>query len=86
MSHEIRTPMPALSGMLNLLDRNKHLPSQEVSLNAMQLNTDNLIVSLNDIHDIFIIETRKIEIESISLKPSSDLEHVMQILKSKAEK
>ncbi len=85
MSHEIRTPMHAISGMVNILQRNDHPPEQEVYLNAMQTSTDNLVVILNDVLDLSKIEAGKLDIESIPYNPIKVVEHVAQVLKYKAE-
>ena len=85
MSHEIRTPMHAISGMVKILERNEHPPSQDVFLNAMQTSSENLVVILNDVLDLSKIEAGKLDIESIPMKPAAVIENVMQILKYKAE-
>ena len=85
MSHEIRTPMHAISGMVKILERNEHPPSQDVFLNAMQTSSENLVVILNDVLDLSKIEAGKLDIESIPMKPAAVIENVMQILKFKAE-
>jgi len=85
MSHEIRTPMHAISGMIKILKRNEHPPTQDVYLNAMQTSSDNLVVILNDVLDLSKIEAGKLEIESIPMNPHLVIENVIQILKYKAE-
>ena len=85
MSHEIRTPMHAISGMVKILERNEHPPSQDVFLGAMQTSSDNLVVILNDVLDISKIEAGKLDIESITMNPSDVIKNVFQILKFKAE-
>jgi signal transduction histidine kinase/ActR/RegA family two-component response regulator len=85
MSHEIRTPMHAISGMVKILKRNEHLPTQNTFLDAMHTSSDNLVVILNDILDLSKIEAGKLDIESIPLQPVSAMENVTQILKYKAE-
>ncbi len=85
MSHEIRTPMHAISGMVKILERNEHPPSQDVYLNAMQTSSDNLGVILNDVLDLSKIEAGKLDIESMPMKPAAVIENVTQILKYKAE-
>ncbi|MCD2259140.1 ATP-binding protein [Psychroserpens luteolus] len=85
MSHEIRTPMHAISGMINILERNNHPKSQEVFLKAMRTSSDNLVVILNDVLDLSKIEAGKLDIESISLNLEAVVENVIQILKYKAE-
>ena len=85
MSHEIRTPMHAISGMVKILERNKHYPEQKNYLNAMQTSSDNLIVILNDVLDMSKIEAGKLDIESIPVQPRLIIENVIQILRFKAE-
>lgn len=85
MSHEIRTPMHAISGMVNILQRNDHPPSQEVYLDAMSKSADNLVVILNDVLDLSKIEAGKLDIESIPMNPRSVIDNVLQILKFRAE-
>lgn len=85
MSHEIRTPLHAISGMINILERNEHPPAQDVYLNAMRTSSDNLVVILNDVLDLSKIEAGKLEIESIAMNPRLVIENVNQILKYKAE-
>ena len=85
MSHEIRTPMHAISGMIKILDRKEHPPTQDVYLNAMRTSSDNLVVILNDVLDLSKIEAGKLEIESIPMNPRLVIENVIQILKYKAE-
>ncbi len=85
MSHEIRTPMHAISGMVKILERNEHPPSQDVFLHAMKTSSDNLVVILNDVLDLSKIEAGKLDIESIPTSPVAVIENVTQILKFKAE-
>ncbi len=85
MSHEIRTPMHAISGMVKILKRNEHLPTQDTFLNAMHTSSDNLVVILNDVLDLSKIEAGKLDIENIPMSPIAVIENVTQILKYKAE-
>ena len=80
MSHEIRTPMHAISGMINILERNEHPSTQDVYLNAMRTSSDNLVVILNDVLDLSKIEAGKLEIESIAMNPRMVIEKEIQIL------
>ncbi|MCP3929688.1 MAG: hypothetical protein GY705_11375 [Bacteroidetes bacterium] len=86
MSHEIRTPMHAISGMTNILLRNKHLEQQGKFLNAIQQSSGNLLVILNDILDLSKIETGKFEIEHIPMNPSLVVGNVVEILRVEAAK
>ena len=85
MSHEIRTPMHAISGMVNILARNKHPETQDVYLKAMRSSSDNLVVILNDVLDLSKIEAGKLDIERIPISPAAVIENVIQVLKYKAE-
>lgn len=85
MSHEIRTPMHAISGIINILERNEHPKSQDNFLKAMRTSSDNLVVILNDVLDLSKIEAGKLEIESIPMNPRLVIVNVIQILKYKAE-
>ena len=85
MSHEIRTPMHAISGMINILERNEHPETQDIYLSAMRSSSDNLVVILNDVLDLSKIEAGELDIESIPVKPAAVIENVMQILNYKAE-
>lgn len=85
MSHEIRTPMHAISGMTNILARNKHFSHQKKFLKAIQQSAGNLLVILNDILDLSKIEAGKIEIESIPINPAIVINNVVEIMKIKAE-
>ena len=85
MSHEIRTPMHAISGMVKILKRNEHLPTQDTFLNAMHTSSDNLVIILNDVLDLSKIEAGKLDIEKIPMSPTAVIENVIQILKYKAE-
>ncbi|MEZ4953867.1 MAG: tetratricopeptide repeat protein [Saprospiraceae bacterium] len=85
MSHEIRTPMHAISGMVKILERNAHPPSQDIYLNAMRTSSDNLVVILNDVLDLSKIEAGKLDIENITIEPAMVMENVRQILNYKAE-
>lgn len=85
MSHEIRTPMHAISGITNILKRNKHLPEQAQYLDAISQSIDNLLVIVNDILDLSKIEAGKIKIDSIPMNPTKIIEGVTEMLKFKAD-
>ena len=85
MSHEIRTPMHAISGMTNILIRNKHDQGQDKFLNAIQESSANLLVILNDILDLSKIESGKISVESIPVDLRKVLKTVVDVLRVKAE-
>jgi signal transduction histidine kinase/ActR/RegA family two-component response regulator len=84
MSHEIRTPMHAISGMLQIVKRNEHPPTQDVYLDAMSKSAENLVVILNDVLDLSKIEAGMLNIESAPMKPRLVVENVCQVLHFKA--
>ena len=85
MSHEIRTPMHAISGMTNILLRNRSFQHQKKFLHAIQRSSANLLVILNDILDLSKIEAGKIEIEHLPLRLSEVVENTVEIMRVKAE-
>jgi signal transduction histidine kinase/ligand-binding sensor domain-containing protein len=71
MSHEIRTPMNAIIGFSDLLaSTNLNAKDQEEYINLIRSNSSSLLTLLNDILDISIIESGKIQLleKEISIK------------------
>lgn len=63
MSHEIRTPMNAIIGFSDLLaTTNLSEPERAEYIDLIRTNSDTLLTLLNDILDISIIESGKIEL------------------------
>jgi signal transduction histidine kinase/CheY-like chemotaxis protein len=85
MSHEIRTPMHAISGMLNILQRNEPAPAQTSYLEAMSTSAQNLLVILNDVLDLSKIEAGKLHIEKVAMSPAAVAQQVVDIMKYKAD-
>jgi signal transduction histidine kinase/DNA-binding response OmpR family regulator len=62
MSHEIRTPMNAIIGLTNLLLKSNNLSEKENSfVQAVSLNSKNLLNIINDILDFSKIDSGKME-------------------------
>lgn len=85
MSHEIRTPMHAISGLTNMLLRNKHPKDQNVYLEAMKTSSENLLVLLDDILDLSKIESGKLQIDHVLLNPRTVIENVIKVLRYRAQ-
>lgn len=87
MSHEIRTPMNAILGFADLLRRDKHNLQQDhmKHLNTITTSGQHLLDLINDILDLSKVESGRLEVESIDCKPFQLVQHVMQIMKVKAD-
>ena len=86
MSHEIRTPMNAIIGMAELSLREDIPPvAQEYMLTIKQAG-GNLLDIINDILDFSKIESGNIGIVRNEYMPSSLINDVVHIIKSKAHK
>ena len=80
MSHEIRTPMNAILGLSKMLSAKGELnDTQRDILRTLQLSADGLLELINDLLDISKIESRNIEIESISFDLPKLLDEVIRI-------
>jgi len=86
MSHEIRTPMNAIIGMAELSLR-EDIPqvAQEYMLTIKQAG-DNLLDIINDILDFSKIESGNIDIVQNEYMPSSLINDVVHIVKTRAHK
>ena len=85
MSHEIRTPMNAILGMANLLRRGGVTPVQAERLDKIELASNHLLGTINDILDLSKIEAGKFVLEETSVNPNSLLSTVQSILTERAQ-
>ncbi len=85
MSHEIRTPMNSIVGLTSILQKNKHLKTQEKYLHAIAKSSENLMVVINDILDISSLEAGVLKFEKIKFKLEDELQKVEDILIFKAK-
>lgn len=86
VSHEIRTPMNAISGITNILIRNKHPESQDKYLLAMRDSARNLLVLINDILDLSKLGAGKLELVEAPFSPAGITQEVYDNLHSTARK
>ena len=85
ISHEIRTPLNAIIGTINLMIREKYLPSQEEDFRILQFASQNLLVLINDILDYNKIEAGKIDFEEVPFNLQELIQELIQSFKSRAE-
>ena len=85
MSHEIRTPMNAILGMANILRREGVTPIQASRLDKIDLASNHLLSTINDILDISKIEAGKFIIEEAPVSIVSLLSNVHSILSERAQ-
>ena len=85
MSHEIRTPMNAIIGMANLLRRGGVTPVQAEQLDKIDLASNHLLGTINDILDISKIEAGKFVIEEAPVSIVGVLNNVHSILNERTK-
>lgn len=85
MSHEIRTPMNAIMGLSNLLYKNKNLDEKQSKyINAINLNSKNLLGIINDILDFSKIEAGKLELANYPFNLKENLDNLLLTLSESA--
>ena len=85
MSHEIRTPMNAILGMAHILRREGVTPLQEDRLDKIDLASNHLLSTINDILDISKIEAGKFIIEEAPVSIAGVLNNVYSILDERTQ-
>lgn len=81
MSHEIRTPMNAITGMVELVLRNEHLPEQEREyLYNIQSAGEDLLSIIDDILDVTKIDSGNLEITEEAYEITSIVHDVMNVI------
>lgn len=65
MSHELRTPLNGILGYTQILSRDKTLTSpQQEAIKTIHRNGEHLLVMLNDILDLSVLESTRVELNS----------------------
>ncbi|MDR2053118.1 MAG: response regulator [Treponema sp.] len=81
MSHEIRTPMNAITGMSELILREKTSPSVQEYAAGIKQAGNNLLSIINDILDFSKIESGKMEIVPVDYEFASLINDVVSIIR-----
>jgi CheY-like chemotaxis protein len=84
MSHEIRTPLGAIAGMSRLVRREPLSPGQIDHLNKLDMASDHLISTINNILDLSKIEAGKVEMVDEPVQLDDLVAHVLDILQLRA--
>ena len=87
MSHEIRTPMNAILGFTDILKRgyDKGEQDRRKYLNTIHSSGQHLLQLINDVLDLSKVESGRMEVEAIEMKPHILVREVLNILNVKAE-
>lgn len=85
MSHEIRTPLNAVIGLVNILNEEEKLPSQNESIDLLKFSADNLLNLINDILDFNKIEVGKMELENKRLDIRTLLKDIVASMRFKID-
>lgn len=81
MSHELRTPMNAITGIVNILDKDHTLTDKQRELvKTLNISSDGLLTLLNDLLDLSKIEANTAEIEHIQFNLAEILENARSMM------
>ena len=84
VSHEMRTPLNGILGMSGLLTDTHLTPEQSAYVDAVHNSGTALLALIEDILDITLIESGKLEIKAAELNPGRLVEDVCELLSSRA--
>jgi len=86
MSHEVRTPISAILGYAGLLERSpdtRHFADWTLRI---QKNSKHLLHLVDDILDLAKVESRRVELKPVMVKPTDLLAEVRYLLAGRASK
>ncbi len=86
MSHELRTPMNAIIGIVNILDRDNSLTTeQQEFIHTLRLSSNSLLQLINDLLDIDKIEAKEMGLEEVDCNLAELIEEVRSLMHVRAE-
>lgn len=85
MSHELRTPLGAIISIIQVLNRDKTLTSEQKKLiSNLEISSESLFNLINDLLDISKIEANEFSLEIVPFKIAELVEDVRSIMSVKA--
>ena len=84
MSHEIRTPLNAITGFIQLLEKDEQDETKQKYLKIIKNSSESLLQIINDILDLSKIESGKLTIEPYNFNPYEDLIMIAELFQAKA--
>ncbi len=85
MSHEIRTPLTAIAGMTHLMNSAKSLEEAKMHGQTMEKSVQSLIGLIEDVLDYNLIQTGKLQLESVDFDLHQSLERLISNHTKRAE-
>lgn len=87
MSHEIRNPLTAITGIIYLLNRSEMTEDQKKKLNSINLSSNMLMETVNDILDVSKIDNQKAgALHIVSFQPCVEIKETIAAMSFSAER